>query len=369
MQVISRSSIVIDVMKALREAITEERFAGHLPGIRRLSQELGVSLPTVLAATHALAKEGLLEIRPGRPTAILKTTQEKRRATARARPKLVMVGFAPENIEQGNYRDIANDIRQQGYEVEAIQFHKKLWGLNTHEFNRLMKSYQADLWLLVNVPQNIHQLFVKAGASLLVVGAAADGLKIPDFENDYIATYRHAAHQFLNHGHERILFLIGERSAEKNPKSIEAFVETIRERYPRHHYRTLIRKYGEEMDDFRAILEAEFLGKPREQQPTALLIALVSRLTYAQTWLLAHGYAIPRDVSIIGRDGDETMEYFYPAPTHYASRLEAVRRLLVRNLLSLLEGRPLKEQHTLLLPDFHQGATLGQCGSRTIRST
>ena len=54
MKIPERHSIVLSVTDSLREAILLGEFREHLPGVRKLSNDLHVSVPTILSAIHAL---------------------------------------------------------------------------------------------------------------------------------------------------------------------------------------------------------------------------------------------------------------------------------------------------------------------------
>lgn len=353
----TRLSLISGVADSLRGAIEAGEFVSQLPTVRALSRDLCVSVPTVLAAVKILAEEGYVKVSQGCPTKIVYEAVLKPAPVGMASKKVVFLGFPPDYIEESvYYREVADILTRNGCVVERHQFRKKIWGLTKREFERLVQGRQADCWVLVGGPPEVQEFFAARKLTCLIEGSVArPGLAIPDFEMDYGAIYRHAANQFLNLGHRRIRLMISEKSATKNPESIDAFVQTVQARFPETTRRALVRIHDGTISGFKSGLEALFHEK---EKPTALFVALVSRMIMAESWLLSSGYKIPGDVSLICRDSDEMIPFLVPMPAHYAhSEKQAIRRL-VRAIMARVEHKPVKE-HTLIIPEFIKGETLG----------
>jgi DNA-binding transcriptional regulator YhcF (GntR family) len=358
MQAHKRLSLIVGVAETLRKAIGEGEVRDQLPNVRSLSQDLNVSVPTVLGAIKLLDEEGLLEVRQGHPTRILSSAGNILTKKGQTSHKVVILGFPPERIESSlYYREVEDALRRMDIEVEFHQFEKKIWGLTGREFDRLLARYQPDCWVLANCPPKVQNQFSEKGLPCILEGGAAlPGLSIPDLEIDFSAVYRHAAHQFLNQGHKRIHFLIGDRSAAKNPQSIETFLGVIRERFPEVTRKSVVQEYDGTLADLRLVLERLFAG---EVKPTGLFVALVSRMIFTQSWLLSNGYRIPEEVSLICRDSDEFVDCLVPEPARYAHSQKLAVRRLVRMILAMVEHTPLKD-HTTFVPEYVPGETLGR---------
>ena len=357
MQAPKRVSLISDVAESLRKAIREGEVRDQLPNVRRLSRDLSVSVPTVLGAIKLLGEEKLVEVRQGYSTRILSPERQAGSRKGQEPRKVVILGFLPEEIERSLYhREVADSLRRMQIQVELHQFHKKIWGLTDREVDRLMSSYQADCWVLVGCPPQVQRQFSEKDLSCILAGGnALPGLSIPDIEIDFSALYRHAAHKFLNLGHERIHLLIGDRSAAKNPQSIDVFVKTIQKRFPDQTRKLVVREYNGSLVGLRSLLE-ELFAKPIK--PTALCVALVSRMVFTQSWLLSSGYRIPTEVSLICRDSDELIDCLVPEPARYEYSLKLAVRRLVRMIAAKVEHAPVKE-HTTYVPEFVEGDTLG----------
>lgn len=62
MKTFRRLSIAQQTAQHLRDGIRQGRWKGRLPGVVRLSQELGVSTHTLRASLRLIEKEGLVEL-------------------------------------------------------------------------------------------------------------------------------------------------------------------------------------------------------------------------------------------------------------------------------------------------------------------
>ncbi len=352
-----RYSLVSNVAHSLRTAIETGEICEFLPNVRVLSRELSVSIPTILAAVRILTDEGLVEVRQGYPTKILSSVRPAH-ARAEAAQRVVFLGFSAENIEtSGYFREVAEQLRKLGCVVELHQFVKKVPGLKARDLERFSAGERVGCWVLIGAPPRVQEMFADRKLPCLIGGGVAgQGLSIPDFEVDYCAVYRHAAHQLLNLGHQRIHLLIEERSANKNPASLEAFVSAVRERHPDQNHRSLIKTHDGSTSQIKSLLDSLFA--PHEK-PTALFVALVSHLVLAQSWLMGRGYRIPQDVSLICRDCDEVIQYLDPLPAHYSHSEKQSSRLLVRTISSVLNKLPTKK-HTLVMPEFVKGESLAR---------
>jgi len=67
----------------------------------------------------------------------------------------------------------------------------------------------------------------------------------------------------------------------------------------------MVREYDGSLVGLRSLLE-ELFAKPIK--PTALCVALVSRMVFTQSWLLSIGYRIPTEVHDEQQGNDSTLE-------------------------------------------------------------
>lgn len=364
MQIPIRHSLVSEAAQSLRAAIFSGEFKDCLPGVRTLSQKLDISVPTLLEAIKVLEKEGLVAVRQGCLSQILLSHKSGARKSRRPKEAFFLI-FSPTVLDEISIRDVMDHLRMQGYSVKIQTFGS--WRLSSAELERLTTQNRSDCWVLMSSPPDVQKFFADRGLPCMVAcGTAQEGLVLPDFEIDFSAIYRHAANLFLNLGHQNFHLLLGERSARKNPASLDAFVSAVRGRLPERSASQLVKTYNGSTKDLQLLLKTLFSVR---NKPTGLLVAFVSRYTLVQCWLLAQGYRIPQDVSLICRDADGFMDCLIPSPSYYTYHAKRYSRRMARTIIAILESRRVKK-HTLLIPDFFRGDSLGPAPRRkTVKPT
>ncbi|MFZ1410359.1 MAG: LacI family DNA-binding transcriptional regulator [Micropruina sp.] len=92
---------------------------------------------------------------------------------------------------------------------------------------------------------------------------------------------------------------------------------------------------------------------PRSDPPTAIISANDLMALGAEHWLHEHGYAVPRDVSIVGFDGLPETRFFHPPLTTIQIDFEELGRRTVARLLAQLSEEasadPWRVPHTLVI--------------------
>lgn len=354
MQVPPRYSLISGVAESLKEAINTGEFRDHLPGVRTLGLELCASVPTVRGAIKLLEAEGVVIVKHGCLTRIISSSAINEPDPTAGRKTIVLLAYAPIKLHASPLRDVADQLRKQGYTVVSHEAGNR--NVSLSELNRLLALHPAACWVLLGSPKPVQEFFSSHNSLCLVAsGSSGDGVHLPDFEIDFSALYRHLAHQFHNLGHRRFHLIIGKQSAQKNSRSLDAFVSAVRERGLDRTHEDLILTYDDSPEQLRALLERQFR---QTEKPTGLCVALVSCYILTQGWLQSKGYRIPEDVSLICRDGDELMNYIIPAPSHYIYPAVVYGRRLARAIVTLAETGRVRT-HTLLMPKLVKGNSMG----------
>ena len=357
MKIPERHSIVLSVTDSLREAILLGEFREHLPGVRKLSNDLHVSVPTILSAIHALEKEGIVRSTQSMRTAILVAAGRTKRRKTPAH-QVAFLTFAP-NYFVGSqyYHTVVNELKELGLSIRFFECeHKRRTGLLKH-LKQVVAQY-ADCWVLFGAPSEVQTFFTENQLPCLLDGVTSEGLSLPDFEVDFDALFRHALHHLRNNGHSRICLITSEHSARINSKSMEVFRETLRKGHPDMPDWDPVWIYDDSTEHFKTLLKDLFFGG--HPAPTALVIAGVQRVATAMTWLMKHGLRIPEDVSIISRDHTETLDCLHPLPCHYRQPLSAAKRF-VRAIIAIIDKKHIR-RHTRIMTNFYPGDTVSKIG-------
>jgi DNA-binding LacI/PurR family transcriptional regulator len=74
--------------------------------------------------------------------------------------------------------------------------------------------------------------------------------------------------------------------------------------------------------------------------------------------LVTSGKRVPQDVSLISNTEDKAFSHITPAIARYAVDWNVNLHRVVRAVLQLADGNPLKPSETLIFPRFHKGESL-----------
>lgn len=355
MKIPHRHSIVSEVADSLRDAIHNREFLDHLPGVRKLSASLHVSIPTILAAIRVLETEGLLQSHPGKRTRIL---PGRKRAGARRKkvPQVVFLTFTSNWISGSEYyQAVLHDLREMGIGIRIFECVYASQKIVQKELEELTTVEDPDCWVLLGPPADVQSLFARKQKPCIIDGVTIPGLPLPDFEVDFSALYRHAVNHLQRSGHRNICLLTTRHSAGINPESINVFRAAVQKLLPDGQHWESVRTYDGTAEEFTRLLEGLFSA--HKPPPTALVIAKVNRVAGAMTWLMNQGLKVPGDISIISRDHDDILECLCPLPAHYRQPPSVANRF-VRAILAILEKRHIRS-HYRVMTEFVEGGTVG----------
>ncbi len=352
MKVPQRQSMINRTAESLREAIRSGELGTHLPGVRKLSSELRVSIPTVLGAVNVLKAEGLVHPEPGRRTRILWEGGGPR-PRAHATHQVALLTFASHWISSSAYyQGVLEELRARGLRVRLYENVRCRANDGDEELERIVSQEEADCWVLLGPTPEAQHFFARRRLPCLIDGITLPDLPLPDFEIDYSALYRHAVHQLQAVGHRRICLLTVDWSARNNPESLETFRATVAQRHPQPW--EAVRTYDGTNAHFERLLRQLFLN--RATAPTGLVIAINKRVIHTMTWLMRHGWRVPEEVSLISREYEEILDCLCPVPASYRQPATAVGRF-VRAILAVADRRHIRS-HKRVMTEFHPGGTI-----------
>src|SRR5262249_48880107 len=93
--------------------------------------------------------------------------------------------------------------------------------------------------------------------------------------------------------------------------------------------------------------------------PTGLLICMTEHAVAVLTHLLNRGVRIPRDISLICRDGDTHLSYVSPSVACYSHSYQTQADRFCRRVVELATTGVLPLKHRRLMPEFNPGETVG----------
>jgi DNA-binding LacI/PurR family transcriptional regulator len=173
---------------------------------------------------------------------------------------------------------------------------------------------------------------------------------------DYRAVCRHAAGQFLQRGHRRIVLFLQATGAAGDQESEAGFLEAFRTKAGAAATPIVCQHDGTPAS-IRQRLET-LLGQP--PAPTAFLVGRSMPALMVASELTRRGWHLPRDASVIARDSDHFLEFFSPALARYLADPEVHARRLARLVIQLARGAAQRPRQIRIMPEFLHGKSLGE---------
>jgi DNA-binding LacI/PurR family transcriptional regulator len=342
----------------LREGMTEGRWHGSMPGVRRLAEESKVSHHTVRRALLQLEAEGLLGTREaGRRRGITPTGH----AAAVRRP--LRVGILRHDVH------LTDDLQSNLYLIEAIHhleeaghivisFKKSQIELK-HDVLRMARQLAeipVDAWLIDAGSRGLLEWCSTQQTPCLAVCGRTGGLPLARTGPDKVPAYRAATRQLLALGHRRIVLIVREARRKPTPGISErAFLDELAAHgIPTGDYN--LPQWEETPAGFAKLLDGYF--RTRTTPPTALIIDETPRYFAAAEFLARHRIHVPEQVSLVSTDCDSAITWCQPGIAHIKWDYAPMVRRMVRWVAAVAKGKA--DRKVINIPaEFVAGGSIG----------
>lgn len=341
---------------AIRQAIAQGAWTEYLPGERRLCAYLQVSRPTIRTALRLLAKDGLIQIRPGRRYRVLDRrcptlTQSKRLVGLVIQEPLTQM---TQNAYQG-VSELRAHLAEQGFITEMVVCSPGRSGAHLRTLENFVRTNRVFCCVLITVSAEVQRWFAARDLPALIVGSCHQGVALPSLDVDYRSVCRHAAGVFLAKGHRHIALVVQNSGFAGDLASEQGFREGTAQRGGKTLTRAIVLRHNGTAQNITAKLD-DLFNTPRP--PTALLVARPWAVFAVIIYLLRRGRSVPDAVSLISRDQDFLFESVEPPIAHYRLQPGAFARRLSRLMRKLIsQGRLPPESHALF-PKYVAGGTV-----------
>ncbi len=348
MELPGRSTLITETVRVLRAALERGEWRGRLPGERGLSAQLQVSRSTLRQALVVLQREGLVAVQPGRARRV----HRARRPAQRPGRTILLLSLQPMALQRPAtaycVQILLTQLQTAGHRLEI----RAEPGL-AHRPEPLLAALactEPAAWLLLSLPAAVQAWCAARALPALVIGSCHAGVRLPSFQLDLGAVGRHAAGLLRARGH-RSLALVRHRVLTAGMQaSEEGFLAGAGDA------RTRILTHDGDPDALGRVLDRALATA---HPPTGLVVCDAAHALGAASHLIARGWRLPRDLSLISRDHDEPLAYFRPALTRYDHDKDGFARRLARLAarLACQGGLPVRDYRTT--PRLIPGATLG----------
>ncbi len=350
-----RVSLAAQTASILRDEIKSGHWQQWLPGEHDLCARLHVSRVTVRAALRRLEQEGWLRARQGRRRDIAIPRTPRRRAAANTRvilltadPLLSLPAFAVFWVD-----GLREQLSDAGFQLEVHTSRSFYGARSSHALKALTDTTHPAAWVLYRSTFEMQRWFSANTLPCVITGSRHPGIELPSLDTDYRATCRHAAGQFLAHGHHRLVLLNPASGTRGELESEEGFQEAVTRSAVAGVEAAVVRHDGT-VAGICARLDAWLR---RLAPPTGLLVSRPVHVLTVLGHLMRRGVRLPDDMALISRDDDSFLEHVLPSVARYSSNPTAFAQKLSKIVLEVAAGRPLSAADHRIMPRFVRGDT------------
>ncbi len=354
--VVQRSSLVDQTAEALRRALQERLWIGHLPGERELSRQLNVSRPTLRLALNALRAEGRLKVVPGSQRKIIDRASEPASGAGPTVAVLTPLPLPEVPPFALCWMDCLRDLLgRAGMRMEIHSGRRWYSRRPEKDLASLVRQAPAAAWLLFVTTERMQRWFGENELPAVLCGSCYPGIDLPSVDFDYRAICRHAAGQFLRRGHRRIALFLEASDTAGDRESAAGFLEAFQSKTGAAATPIIVQHDGQPEDLRRHLRRLLQSGK----RPSAFLVARSMPALTVASELMRHGLRLPQDAAVIARDSDHFHEYFSPQLARYRADPENHAKRLARLLVKRVRGEASRSMSLRVMPRFLSGESLG----------
>lgn len=340
------------VAACLRDELARGRWSGTLPGIHRLSAELGFPRKPVEKALLLLEKEGVL----------LPQGAGRRRRIAPsdgAIPTGLRVGlflYEPSDRGAAYIFEIRHRLMDAGITVFTPERTLTEMAMDVKRVARVVKASDMDAWVVVAGSVDVLSWFASEKIPAFALLGRMRGLPIAGGKPDKIPAQTEAVRRLVALGHRRIVKLVLRERVDPAPGAVErAFLHELESLgVPTNpSYNLTVLNGGRE--DFYDRLHALF----RDSPPSALFFDYPSQCIAAQQYLARRGILSPESISLICNDPDAAFGMCEPTVSHISWEFTPLARLVLRWLNRVARGKEDDHRQSFTKAKFVAGGTLG----------
>lgn len=309
------------VADCLRDELARGRWSGTIPGIHKLSADLGFSRKQVERALLLLEKDGLI---------ISQGKGRKRRVATpdegRDRPMTVgVLDYDSSGLQERLISELFKQLSEQGHIPKHAARTLADLRMNTQRVGRLVKEIQADIWIVLSAPEAILDWFLDEKIPVFAAFGGFPGRPIAAVGLRYLSSLLEATRQLIGLGHRRVVFLACRGKVRPLPDGLWSRLMREMESHGIQTGPYNLPEWQDNAEGFNKMLQALFEHTP----PTALLIEEPVHLVAALQFFSHRGIRVPQDVSIVCMQPGPEFE-FCQFPVTY---IDWDRRPIIRHMV------------------------------------
>ena len=326
-----------------------------MPGVPRLSAELGIDRKTVDAALRLLDGEGLLVPRGvGRRRRIAPSGHGAEGNRGERPLRVAILGSEPEDTKLSYMVDLHHKLLDLGHEAfHADRFLVEL-GMDVRRIQALVEKTAADAWIVGAASREVLEWFARRPEPTFAIFGRYDGLPLAGTKPDKLPAMAAALRRLSDIGHRRFVMVTrGRRRLPEPGKFEQHFLDELEARgIPTSSYN--LPDWDETPAGLRQLMHSLFEHTP----PTALILDEAPFFAAAQHFLAERGVRVPGEVSLVCADPDPSFSWCVPPVSHIHWNPNRMVGRIVRWARNVSRGRKDRGQ-TPTSAKFIEGGTIG----------
>ena len=343
----------MQVAEHLKSEILRGRWRQEMPGVIRLSTELGVNRTTIEAGLRLLEKQGLLV-----PRGVGKQRQIVLPEKSLARGIRVTILLYQENDTTDQLIvGLRHELDKAG---SVARFAPKCLSelrMRPAAVAKLIDQTEADAWIVLAGSREVLECFAARGVPAFAMFGQRSGVRIAGAGPDKLPALRTAVRRLLELGHRKISLMVSRELREPVPGP---FASTFLAELAGHGLPVNpaynLPDWDGDGDGLRCCLDTLFRLTP----PTALILDQAILFHTAQSHLARMGILAPEQVSLVCADPDPAFSWANPTVAHIRWEPRDVARRVVRWVDRVARGMEDTRQ-TFTKARFIEGGTIGPC--------
>ncbi|MFK7850053.1 MAG: substrate-binding domain-containing protein [Akkermansiaceae bacterium] len=346
-----RNSTAKQLSDFFREELGRQRWTGTMPGVIRLSNELGVSRNTVEAALRDLEQTGILKSQgKGRGRTIHLDSER----SARRGIRVGILNYEASDRSAPDMLDLYAKLEENGHMVDIASKTLEDLGHRADRVACLVETMPVDAWIVLAGSLEVLEWFARSSFPTIAYAGRARNIEIASITPDKVTPLREAVRRLTDLGHQRIVMMVREDRRFPEPGFAErAFLEEL-ENSGIATGSFNLPDWNQTIEGFHASLDSLFRFTP----PTALITDEVPFAVATMQFCLARGLKIPEDLSLVCGDPGRAFDWCHPAIAHIEWNYRPVVRRMVRWVENVSQGkRDLRKSYSPA--SFVEGGTIG----------
>lgn len=326
----------------LKEWLLNQNATHKIPGVDRLSSELGVSRDTVRRALILLEKSGIIRSGgKGKARAIVNDPTLEGAQSNRSKILRVKI-FLDMNMEHlASYLVThALQLQQQLTDVGChCQFTDRTLADFDHQpqrISRYVAANEADVWIVMAAPSEVLEWFEQQSFVTIAWDGRHRHLGLPGSGTNLVPAIREATRHLISLGHRRIAYLAPPIIRQPSVStSGQAFLEELNTRSGSAASSYHLPEFSSDPHGIELALKEMFRVTP----PTALIVGMHSYHLTVLSFLRQNKLRVPEDVSIIAAYMDAKLDWMVPRQAHFHLQMDKIVRRIVKWIEDVMGGK------------------------------